>query len=243
MKNKLLCVSDLSYGYDKNLVLKDINFDVYDNDYIGIIGPNGSGKSTLAKIILNVYKAFKGEIILSDKVICKDEIAYVPQQVYSNYKNFPASVFEIVRMGLLVNKKFLKFYSKNDNKLVEEILEKLNLSELSNKQITNLSGGQRQRVLLARALVSKPKLLILDEPTSALDPEVRDEFYKLLETINAEGTTLMLISHDLNTIKNYVNKILYLDKQLVYYGDSEEFTSSKEYLKYNEMESTHEHNH
>lgn len=235
MQDKLFSVNGLTFKYDKSIVLKNISFEVNQNDYIGLIGPNGSGKSTLAKLILNVFKDYQGQIVFNNKLINSSEIAYVPQQIYSNYKNFPASVFEIVQMGLLVNKRLLKFFTKADKQLVKDILIKLNLDKLANKQITNLSGGQRQRVLLARALVSQPKLLILDEPTSALDPEVRDEFYKLLKSINDSGTTLILISHDLVAIENYVNKVLYLDKEVIYYGMTSEFSNSSEYLKYYEM--------
>ena len=105
-------------------------------------------------------------------------------------KNFPVTVFEVVQMGLYAEKKSMKFYNKEDNKRVHEMLKSLNIEHLANQQITSLSGGERQRALLGRSLISHPDVIILDEPTSALDPEFRSSFYELIDTINQQGVTI-----------------------------------------------------
>lgn len=226
MSKTLINVSNLYYKYGDNVVLEDISFDVLPQDYVGIIGPNGSGKTTLVKLLLGINKPYKGSIKFADKLLEENKIAYVNQQVYSHYKNFPITAFEVVRMGLYSSKGFLKFYNKEDNEKVEAILEKLNIQHLRDAQVTKLSGGERQRVLLGRSLINNPEVLILDEPTSALDPEFREEFYKMIEAINKSGVTVIIVSHDLGVLETYVNKILYLDHKVEYFGDVETFRKS-----------------
>lgn len=232
MKNNVLSVTDLNFQYGKIPILSNINFKLQAGDYLGIIGPNGSGKTTLIKILLGILQSGAGEIVFDDQVIEENALGYVPQKTFVNYHNFPATVEEIVKTGLLTNKGHLKFYNKDDDKEIIKVLDELKISDLKNRKIGELSGGQQQRVLLARSLVSNPKILILDEPTSALDPEIREDFYDVVYNINKAGVTVILISHDLNAIEGFVNKILYLDRKIMYFGDSQAFRSSKCYQRY-----------
>mgnify|MGYP000853086425 CR=1 FL=1 len=230
--NNILTVKNLNFKYGKNPVLKDINFGVNEGDYLGIIGPNGSGKTTLIKILLGLIGPYEGEIKYNRELLGENFLGYIPQKTFGNDKLFPATVREIVATGLLSQKKGLKFYTKEDYKKVDSILYKLKIEDLKNRKIGNLSGGQQQRVLLARSMVAEPSILILDEPTSALDPEIRDEFYKILKELNQEGISIIFISHDLMSIDNYINKILFLDRKVIFYGNYERFKHSEEINRY-----------
>lgn len=236
--NKIIEVKNLSVSYGKTEVLKDISFTIEEGDYIGVVGPNGAGKSTLIKALLNLINETKGEVIYH---IDKNSLGYLPQITEVSHKLFPASVFEVISTGILAKKTFPKFLNKEDKKLVESSLKTLNIEDLRNNKIGDLSGGQQQRVLLARALVSNPKLLILDEPTSALDPKIRNEFYELLKELNGKlKVTIILISHDIGTIGKYASKLVYLDKTLVFSGSFDDFCGSPEMTDYFGFASQHQ---
>lgn len=228
--NKNIEVKNLSVSYGNSEVLKNISFNINEGDYIGIVGPNGAGKSTLIKTLLNLVAETTGEITY---YVDKKFIGYLPQITEASHKMFPASVFEVISTGLLLKKSFPKLITKEDKRKVEESLKLLNIQELSHKKIGDLSGGQQQRVLLARALVSNPKLLILDEPTSALDPKIRNEFYELLKELNETlKVTIILISHDIGTIGKYASRLIYLDKTLIFDGTFDEFCHSTDMTEY-----------
>lgn len=233
MKNKILTVTDLDFKYGKIPILKNLNFELEEGDYLGIIGPNGSGKTTLIKVLLNLLSPSSGKVVYHQNILEDNALGYVPQKTFGDHHNFPATVKEIVRTGLLANKGFMKFYNQEDSDTVIETLERLKISDLKDRKIGELSGGQQQRVLLARSLVSNPRLLILDEPTSALDPEIREDFYQVLEEINKSGVTIILISHDLSAIEKYLSKILLLDRKILYFGSQKDFNESMGFKQYN----------
>lgn len=219
--DNLIKANNITVRYGENIVLTDINFEVKTGDYIGLVGANGSGKSTLMKAILGLVPLEKGKIEYHG---LKSGIGYLPQVAVTGNTLFPAEVREIVGIGLLGNKKFPKHLNKNDELAIDSILDKLGIMGLKYKKIGDLSGGQQQRVLLARAMVSRPRLLILDEPTSALDPRVRKEFFNLIREINeVDHTSIILVSHDLSSIKRFSKKMMVLDRELVYFGPSNEF--------------------
>lgn len=231
MENPMLSVRNITVRYGRNDVLTDLSFDVAAGDYIGIAGPNGSGKTTLMKAILGLLPLSGGSISHQDGQAAglEGRIGYLPQKVFTADRYFPAEVREIVAMGRLAGKKGLRLFNRSDREAVDAILEKLNLIELRYRRIGSLSGGQQQRVLLARALVGQPSILLLDEPTSALDPKVREEFYEILARLNKEdGTTILLVSHDMGSIGKYTKRLLYLDRQILFYGTWEEFCHSQD---------------
>lgn len=231
--NNIISVKDLKMRYGKHEVLNNISFDVEKGDYIGVVGPNGSGKTTLMKGILGLLLPSEGEIEFKNELKEKNFIGYLPQKPVSNDKLFPAKVKEIISTGLLVYKKNPKIILKSDYEKIEQIMHKLKIYALKDKKIGNLSGGQQQRVLLARALVCTPRVLILDEPTSALDPQIRDEFYDLIDDLNKKDkVTIMIVSHDVSSIGKYTKKMLYLDKRLIFYGTYKEFCESKDMTEY-----------
>jgi zinc transport system ATP-binding protein len=233
MANNILTVQNLTVKYGRQEVLTKVSFEAEKGDYIGIVGPNGSGKTTLMKAVLGLLPFFEGQIVFNEEMKGSYFVGYLPQKAVTNDKLFPAKVKEIVSMGLLAGKKGPRFFSAKDDEQVDAILEKLKIADLKEKKIGNLSGGQQQRVLLARAMVSSPKLLILDEPTSALDPKIREEFYDLINALNRDdGVTVLMVSHDVASIGKYAAKMLYLDRRLVFYGAFDEFRRSKELTEY-----------
>ncbi len=219
MSKEIIKVENLDFAYNGVNVLNDINFSIDKNDYVAIVGPNGSGKTSLIKLLLNINKTNIGSIYIDQEL----KISYVNQQVYSHHKNFPITVFEVVRMGLYEASSPFKFYSKNDNHKVDEVLRDLAIYNLKDEQMSNLSGGQRQRVLLARSIINRADILILDEPTSALDPEFRDEFYKLIKKLNDSGITIIIVSHDLGVLAKYINKVMYIDHTIKFYGSIKDY--------------------
>jgi zinc transport system ATP-binding protein len=231
--NNILKVANLSMKYGKIEVLSNVEFEVFEGDYIGIVGPNGSGKTTLMKGILGLISPSFGSIEYNNKIMEGNQIGYLPQKFSINDKIFPAKVKEIVSLGLLSNKKYPRFFTSKDNIKINSVLEKLKISNLKDKKIGNLSGGQQQRVLLARALVNSPKMLVLDEPTNALDPKIREDFYELIKNLNiTDNVTIMLVSHDVGSIGKYTKKMLYLDRKLIFFGSYEEFCDSTDMTEY-----------
>ncbi len=226
-------VNNVSCSYGSTLALDDVSFAITAGDYVGIIGPNGSGKSTLIRTLLGLAPVDKGSISLFGTPVNHftgwEKIGYLPQHLNLFNPSFPATVQEVVRLGLLAGKRFPRTIARSDATLVDEMLEQMGISDLRKKLIGELSGGQQQRALLARALVNRPELLILDEPTTALDPETRERFYELMATVNRERqTTVLLVTHDAGTIGYHATKLLYLDKRLLFFGNFRQFCESDE---------------
>lgn len=227
LKDTVLEVKDLTFGFGKTPVLKNVSFKVLTGDFVGIIGPNGSGKTTLIKIILGIYHSKKGTVKLFGKDISEfsdhANIGYVPQKATSFMQNFPVTVNEVVGMGLLSRKHFPKMLDKKDRQKILNSLRVVSMDKHSERRIGELSGGQQQRVFIARAIVSDPKILFLDEPTTGVDPNSQEKFYDLLGKLNKKGITILLISHDISRITKYVTKIASLNQALEFYGSHAEF--------------------
>lgn len=220
MMQKMIEIKHLTVFYDDVLALDDINLAIKHRDFLTIIGPNGGGKSTLLKAMLGQLKPYSGSVSILGKPAHKVHgiIGYIPQ--FSRFdRKFPISVFEVVLMGRLTDKSgFFHKYRNNDREAAEEILQRLGLYELKDRQIGQLSGGQLQRVLLARAMVADPKILLLDEPTASVDVESKTMIYELLKELNKEKT-IVLVTHDTNVISTYSKSIACLDQSLHYHGE------------------------
>ncbi|MDR1615364.1 MAG: ABC transporter ATP-binding protein [Campylobacteraceae bacterium] len=199
-------VCDLSFAYDKEIVLEDINFEYNKGDFLALVGPNGGGKSTLLKLILGLLKPTKGEIKLSSQ-----SFGYVPQNTMSN-SEFPISVLDVVLMGRLKSGGF-GFYRKDDRQKAFEALEKVGMQEFAGKKIGELSIGQRQKVFIARALVCEAELLILDEPTASVDMQGQIQIYNILKSLNHDKG-IIVVSHDMDVVLGYATKIAYLSRTL-----------------------------
>lgn len=220
----ILTAKELAVGYERQPVLKDINFQIEEGDYFCIVGENGSGKTTLMKTILGLLPPVEGSIEVGQGLM-KNQIGYLPQQS-DVQRDFPATVYEIVLSGCQNSLKGF-FYSKAQKKMAFENIERMGISHLKNKCYRQLSGGQQQRVLLARALCATTKVLLLDEPVAGLDPNVTKEMYELIGQLNSQGLTVIMISHDLENVKKYATAIFDVNK-LDVIKTSDEIQSSKE---------------
>lgn len=221
----LLSFENLAIGYDNNPIVENLTFAIEKGDYLTILGENGAGKSTLLKTMLDLIKPLSGKIVF-DAEVKKTDIGYLPQQTVVQ-RDFPASVWEIVISGCLGRNGLRPFYSKEDKALAEANIKKLGLEELKKRCYRELSGGQQQRVLLARALCASDKILVLDEPVTGLDPKVTVQLYDLIDSLNKEGITIIMISHDLQALK-HANKVLHLGHQ-TFFGSKEDYLNSQEY--------------
>ncbi|PHU35792.1 metal ABC transporter ATP-binding protein [Pseudobutyrivibrio ruminis] len=220
----ILTANELAVGYERQPVLKNINFQIEEGDYFCIVGENGSGKTTLMKTILGLLPPVEGSIEVGQGLM-KNQIGYLPQQS-DVQRDFPATVYEIVLSGCQNSLKGF-FYSKTQKKMALENIERMGISRLKNKCYRQLSGGQQQRVLLARALCATTKVLLLDEPVAGLDPNVTKEMYELIGQLNSQGLTVIMISHDLENVKKYATAIFDVNK-LDDIKTSDEIQSSKE---------------
>lgn len=221
-------INHLSYRYEKDTVLENINMTIPDGSFLAIVGPNGSGKSTLLKLILGLLKPQKGEIFLFGQDINKfkewQKIGYVSQKANSFNSGFPATVFEVVASGLTKRLGLFTFFKKEHAQKVNEALDAVGMKRYSGRNIGELSGGQQQRVFIARALVSEPSLLILDEPTVGVDAENVQSFYQMLSELNKNREiTLLLVTHDIGTISDKVTHVACLNKHLHFHGETAEF--------------------
>lgn len=232
----VVSVKNLSVKYNASDVFHDISFEIAMADYIALVGPNGSGKSTLIKSILGLLMPVKGEIFLFGKHLTEftewHRIGYVPQKILLN-PHFPATVEEIVSMGLISTIDFPKRIKKIHRTAVEKVLKMMDIMDLRKKNIGELSGGQQQRVIIARALINEPDLLVLDEPTTAVDPDSRDRFFSILSEMNKDkGVTIILITHDTGSVGKYASKLLYFDRKIIFYGTFKDFCESKSMAEY-----------
>lgn len=238
---KVVEIKNLTVQYPGVRALDNVSFSVEQNDFLGIIGPNGAGKSTLFSCMLGLNTQYNGSIhffgknIRGSKKYLRD-VGYVPQKPIFE-KNFPATVKEIVRMGLR---------QKSNEERVDKVLQDVWIHELSHKRIGELSGGQQQRVFIAKALVDDPKVLILDEPVTGIDTQSTELFYGILRELNKkQNITIIWSSHDLDAVNKLANKVACLDRTLFFHGIADEFFSNEELVKkYSEASmQKHMHNH
>lgn len=236
MTNSIIRLDQIHFSYEQKKVLEDVNLNVNQGMFMGLVGPNGGGKSTLIKLILGLEEPEQGSIYLLDKPISKfkdwNRIGFVSQKANTFNKGFPATVFEVVAMGLTAKIGYFKWMNKQDKEKVHHAIDLVGMADYTKQNIGNLSGGQQQRIFIARALVSEPKLLILDEPTVGIDYKYVERFYELLHKLNREeDITLLLVSHDTGVMTKYVTNVVCLNRTLHFHGRSDEYTNlSADYL-------------
>ncbi|MEG1616431.1 MAG: ABC transporter ATP-binding protein [Bacteroidales bacterium] len=215
MNNKLIEIKDLSAGYEGRIVLRDVNLEINELDFMGIIGPNGGGKTTLIKTILGLIEPYKGEILFFDHGKKVDEIVmgYLPQRNNIDH-HFPITVEEVVLSGLMGSERsLLGRPSRADRERVAEVLQMTGMYEKRKSSIGALSGGQMQRVMLGRAIVNHPKLLVLDEPNSYIDKRFEERLYELLREIN-KTTTILMVSHEVTSLVDMVTRTICVDETI-----------------------------
>ena len=214
-------INNVSASYNKQLVLKQVSLQVWKDDFLGIIGPNGGGKTTLLKIILGLMKPVSGEITCFDqgKPVSSLKIGYLPQNNPID-KRFPINVFEVVASGQTGEKPRFRNFSAEQKERVFRLIHQMGLASFAGRAIGELSGGQLQRVLLARAIVSRPQLLILDEPNTYVDKMFESQFYELLGEINKD-TAIILVSHDVGTLLAMVKNVACVNETLYYHSGAD----------------------
>lgn len=221
MKDKAIQIENLSVYYGETPALTGVCLDIGISEYLGIIGPNGGGKSTLLKAILGLVPISTGRIKIYDHGDKRKEvIGYVPQ--YTSFdKRFPITLLEVVMTARLRNglSPFFRFGPK-DMEMAYELIEKVGLKGLENRQISELSGGEFQKMLIARALTLKPRILLLDEPTANVDENARGQIYNLLAELNKD-ITIVLVTHDLFAVSSQVEKLACINGKLIYHGEPE----------------------
>ena len=212
---------DVFIKYHNIFALQNVSVDIYQGDYIGIFGPNGSGKTTFLKTIIGLIEPNSGRVrVLGSENIKKvrSNVGYVPQNI-SVKRTFPATVLEVVEMGLFGKIGFMKPLRTDDKKQAEEAIHMVHLEAYKNRPIGHLSGGELQKVMVARALASKPKILLLDEPTSALDFMMVQDLMKLLIELNNKlNITIIAINHHLDLLQPYCTRLLLMDGTIIYDG-------------------------
>lgn len=227
----MLEVINLNKDYDKNHVLKNINFKVFKGEIIGIIGGSGSGKSTLLRCIDKIEDITTGEIHFNNENILKiDKYHQKVGMVFQQFNLFPhLTVLENIILAPLK----LKLMTKNDAvKRAKELLKEINLYGKIDSYPNNLSGGEKQRVAIVRTLIMNPEIILFDEPTSSLDPKMTKDVLDLIKKLIPLGITIIIVSHELNFIKEIANRVIFIDDGKIVSDDTNEntFINSKNKL-------------
>lgn len=214
----ILSVKDLTVSYGRVPALENVSLDVEEGQYLCLVGNNGSGKSTLLKAVMGLVPFDKGSI---STPLSPDEMSYLPQQNPVE-KGFPATVKEVVLTGTQKSgKRLCTFYSKEDKELARRAIETMGIEKIASKRVGCLSGGQQQRVMIARSICRNPRLLFLDEPCAGLDAQISAEIYTMLKGFNKRGMTVVMVSHDMEEIGKYADRVVVINQKIEFDGDAE----------------------
>lgn len=231
-------VHDLTVAYDSKPVLWDIDLKIPVGKLVAIVGPNGAGKTTLIKAALGLVKSVSGEVAfpsLNTNRVC-NKIAYVPQSGSVDW-DFPATVLDVVMMGRYGHLGWFKRPGKAERALALETLETVGMKDYANRQISQLSGGQQQRVFLARALIQQADLYFMDEPFKGVDAQTEKSIVALLKELKAQGKTVLVVHHDLQTVGEYFDWVTLINLKLIANGPTEAvFTEENLKLTYGERQ-------
>lgn len=228
---KSIIVKNLSIFYGSKEALFNVNVTLPKGRLIGIIGPNGGGKSTFLKGILNIVKVNSGkiEIIVEGRENLK-KIAYIPQKNTIDW-SFPATVLDMVMMGSYGKLGLFKSPKKNEKEKAIFFLEKVGMDKLLKRQISKLSGGERQRILIARALIQEAEIYLMDEPFQGIDLKTEKEIIKILKGLKDQGKTVLVVHHNLETVKEYFDYLIMLNKKIIASGEVKNIFTEKNIAK------------
>jgi manganese/zinc/iron transport system ATP- binding protein len=220
---KVLEVKNLTISYHKKTAIKGINLEIESGNIIGIVGPNGAGKSTLMKGILGMIPKDTGDVKAFGQEVKKSliKISYIPQKEIIDW-DFPVNVEEVVTMGRYAHLPMVGFPGPKDKEIVKQAMEKVEITDLADRQIRNLSGGQQQRIFLARALAQESELFLLDEPFVGVDAKTERAIFALMKELKEQGKTLMVVHHDLGKVLDYFDKLILINQTLIAYGDTKD---------------------
>lgn len=241
-------VKNLSFNVRGVDILSHISLEIFHGEYIAIIGPNGGGKTTLIRMLLGLEEPSTGEVRLFGKKLKNfkewHKIGFVPQRASLVDENFPATVEDIVKMGRIANRGLFASFSKDDAKIIDDAMRKMDIIDLKKKMVGTLSGGQRQRVMIARALASSPEILILDEPNTGVDMVSQQRFYKLLATLNKkENITIIFITHDIGVIADDIGRLFTINQKATICNNPKETLSCEDMSTLYGIEAHLLHNH
>lgn len=210
-ENKIISIENLWLSYTDKSVLEDINLDIFQGDFLLVSGPNGGGKTSLLRTILGLQKPTRGHIYFFEKgeQVPSLDIGYLPQKNSIDSK-FPITVEEVVASGLMGKSRPQSVVKRE----VDYMLDLMGITALREKPIGVLSGGQLQRTLFGRALISHPEMLILDEPSSYIDRQFEVRMVEILRELSSRGTTIMMVSHEIEPFIALSNHNLYIDHTL-----------------------------
>ncbi|MCG1021913.1 metal ABC transporter ATP-binding protein [Sutcliffiella horikoshii] len=216
-------IENLTVAYHRKPVLKEISFSVPEGKLIGIIGPNGAGKSTLIKAALELIPIASGNITIYGKSYKSQRklIGYVPQRGSVDW-DFPTNALDVVLMGRYGHIGWLKRPNKKDIEFAYECLDKVGMREYATRQISQLSGGQQQRVFLARALAQDASIYFMDEPFVGVDAATEKAIITILNELKSQGKTVLVVHHDLQTVKEYFDWTLLINLRKIAIGPTEE---------------------
>lgn len=222
-------LEDVTFAYGDTVAVRDVSLTVEAGDFLGLVGPNGSGKTTLLHLMLGLHTPDEGTVRLFDRPIDEvddgSRIGYVSQQATNRGGAMPVTVRECVTMGRFAHVGHGRL-GEADQRAIENAMETVGIVDLANRLMNELSGGQRQRAYIARALASEADLLALDEPTVGVDAESRDAFYALLDRLNGDGITIVLIEHDIGVVTDRADHVACINTELYHHGDTESFVES-----------------
>lgn len=240
---EILRVSNLSVNRSGNEVIHDINLTITCGEFVGIVGPNGGGKSTLMLTILGILKPRTGSVKIYDLAPMSKQtlgkVGWVPQAATNLPQNLQITVKEFIQLGTL-NPKSLFQLSNKEREKVQKIIETIGLDEYANTRISNLSGGQKQRAAIGKALASDADLLLMDEPMVGVDGESRNSIMRLLDGLcHNQNKTIVMISHDLASIKRTVHRMVYLEQKIRYDGPTQTFPDLSDLAELRGIEPTH----
>lgn len=226
-------VKNLNFKVGNQDILSSISLEIFHSQYIAIIGPNGGGKTTLIRMLLGLDKPTSGSILLYGKKIQNfkewNKIGFVPQRASLVDQNFPATALDIVKMGRVSKRKLFSRESKEDKDTVYDAMKKMDILDLKDRMVGTLSGGQRQRVMIARALASKPEILILDEPNTGVDVASQKNFYTLLKKLNKEESiTIVFITHDIGVIADDIGRLFTINQKATICNNPKEALSCED---------------
>ncbi|MFL5759979.1 MAG: metal ABC transporter ATP-binding protein [Thermomicrobiales bacterium] len=221
MAHHAIELHQVTCGYSASPVLRDVSLRVPPGQFVCMIGPSGAGKTTLLRAMLGLTPWVRGHVIVDGRVVRAGSspagVGYVPQVETVDW-HFPVTVENVVLMGKISQRRLLPWASKRDRRDVAATLERLGIGELGSRHIRDLSGGQQQRTFLARALIGKPRLLFLDEPTASVDIKTRDDILHLLVDLNREDITIVMTTHELNTVAAHLPWVVCINGGVIAQG-------------------------
>jgi ABC-type Mn2+/Zn2+ transport system ATPase subunit len=219
----IISIKNLNVKFDQLNVIQDASINFYLRDQVALVGANGAGKTTLLRIILGLIKPESGIIHTKPNL----SIGYLPQVLTLGDRLFPMTVNEVINQGLIAKKKFPRWMNKQDGKNIDLALKQFSIEHLANQTFGLLSLGQKQMILFARMMVQEPDIVFLDEPTSSLDVNRKDSLYDILANLKKKRVPYVIITHDLPSFSNHIQRVIYLEHKVLFDGSYAAFCENK----------------